>query len=119
MSTHNAVVTNGIFQRVDIYAYARAADVMTTKSAIGFEWTVKLIGQSSFIVGITSQLKPNTNVLKTDPNSILYGSDDGSTLIYGSSKILYPNLQKQETGEIVHFKFQPQRKKLVIELVRH
>ena len=112
-------MTNGIFQRVDDYAYARAADVMSTKSAIGFEWTVELIGHSSFVVGITSQLKPNTYVLKTDPNSILYCSNNGLTVIYGSSKILYPDLKKQETGEIVHFKFQPQRKKLVIELVRH
>ena len=113
---------NGIFQRVDddlIYVYARAADVMSTKSAIGFEWTVKLIGHSSFAVGITSQLKPNTYVLTSDPNSILYCSNNGLTVIYGSSKLLYRNLQKQETGEIVHFKFQPQRKKLVIELVRH
>ena len=112
-------MTNGIFQRVDDYAYARAADVMSTRSAIGFEWTVKLIGHPSFIVGITSQLKPNRYVLTKDPNSILYGSNNGSTLICGNSKILYRNLQKQETGEMVHFKFQPQRKKLVIELVRH
>ena len=112
-------MNNGIFERVNDYAYARAADVMSTKSAIGFEWSVKLIGRSHFVVGIASQPLPKSNsqLLKTYQNAILYCSNEDRTIIFSKPRVLYPN-QRQVNGDVVRFKFQPQRKKLIIELVR-
>ena len=52
-------ITHGIFKRSigrfgDAIAHARAADSMSTQSATGFEWSVKLIGGTNFYVGIAS-----------------------------------------------------------------
>ena len=47
---------NGIFEPLGYHGYARAADVMSTKSGIGFEWSIKLIANGDFCVGIASQL---------------------------------------------------------------
>ena len=110
-------MTNDKFERVNEFAYARAADLMSTQSAIGFEWSVKLIGHAHFVVGIGSRLvKSNAYIHATDHNTILYCSNNGSAAILNRSRIMYPNLQRQETGDVIRFKFQPHIKKLLIQL---
>ena len=52
------------------YAHARAADVMSTKSANGFEWSVKHIGHYSLMVGIASQVASGSFIFNSDQNSI-------------------------------------------------
>ena len=112
-------MNNGIFKRLDSCGYARAADVMSTQSATCFEWSVKLIGDSNFYVGIASHHRRKDNVISTsDPTSITYYSNNGEPLIKNGSVIIHRNLPMQKTGDIIRFKFQPHTKKLVIVSVR-
>ena len=111
---HGSVIDN-IFKRTDTRAYARASDVMSTQSSTNFEWSVKLIGNGLLHVGIASQLKPTNELISSyDQDSILY-SDWDETIEMGSNTI-HENVTG--TGDIIHFKFEPSRKKLVIDLVR-
>ena len=113
-SVYRGSVTNNVFKRTDTRSYARASDVMSTQSSTNFEWSVQLIGDG-FHVGIASQLKPTNEVIYTyDQDSILY-SDWDETIEMGSNMI-HENVTT--TGDIIHFKFEPSRKKLVIDLVR-
>ena len=67
---------DGIFERNTGYAYARAAEVMSTQSETDFEWSVKLIGNSYFYVGIASQLKRVDSYIWTyDQNAITFFSN--------------------------------------------
>lgn len=111
-------MTNGKVE-LSPYSYARAADVMSTHSANGFEWSVKLVGSEYFFVGIATELEPGSLIYHSDPNSILYDSDEDSpSITIGNHATIYENLPQQKTGDVIHFKFQPQTKKFVIELVR-
>ena len=125
-------MTDGIFKENDCFAYARATEIMSTKSETDFEWSVKLIGHS-FFVGIASQLKrEDSYVCNYDENAILYCSDNHSSVIsileintkykktfnQKRTKRIHKNLPKQKTGDVIKFRFEPQRKKLVIDLVR-
>ena len=47
-----------------------------------------------------------------------YNSNTHSPVIYIGSKIVYQNLAKHKTGDVIKFRFESQRKKLVIDLVR-
>ena len=112
-------MTNGIFESLDWYSYARAKDVMSTQSAIGFEWSVKLIGSGTgyFYVGIASLIKPEeSKIYSYDPNSVLYCTSYRDIRV-GSRK-LHSNLMEHKDGDVVRFRFHPQTKKLLIDLVR-
>ena len=68
-------MTDGIFKCNYDFAYARATEIMSTQSETDFEWSVKLIGDGWFSVGIASQLKPeNSWIWNYDQNAILYCS---------------------------------------------
>ena len=114
---------DGIFKRNGFSAYARATEIMTTQSETDFEWSVKLIGDQHFIVGIASQLNPGeySYIRDYDPNAILYLSNDHSPVIQvESTDVIFgdQSLPEQKTGDVIHFRFEPRRKKLVIDLVR-
>ena len=114
-------MTNGIFESWGRFSHARAPDVMSTQSAVGFEWTVKLIGGSyssaSFYVGIASVLKPEeSNIYDYDQNSVLYSTDYNDIRV--GSTPMYSNLTRHKDGDVIRFRFQPQTKKLLIDLVR-
>ena len=110
-------MTNGIFKRLGKLAYARAADVMSTQSTTGFEWSVKLLGNSSFRVGIATQFKGDEMDLHLyDENAIFYCSSS-FTISIGKNKI-HSNLPEHKDGDVVRFRFQPHAKKLIIDLVR-
>ena len=70
------------------------------------------------MIGIASQIKPGSYIFNTDQNSILFDSNGHSSIIRIGSTIHARLDKKQKTGDVIHFKFQPQTKKLVIELVR-
>ena len=94
---------------------------MSTQSETDFEWSVKLIGDEYFTVGIASQLKPEAHlyIRDYDKNAIVYYSNYRSPVIeVGKKHIAQQNLPAQNTGDIIKFRFEPQRKKLVIDLVR-
>ena len=93
---------------------------MATKSATGFEWSVKLIGDTDFYVGIAREFKRDQLLIcEMDPKAILYYSNSNSPVIQIGTDVIHSNLTKQTTGDVIHFRFQPQTKNLVIELVRN
>ena len=112
-------MTNGTFKPLDDYAYKRAANAMSTDSATDYEWSVKIDGTATFIVGIASEFKQeskDTCIIEYDQNAIMYSNYDSS--IITGSKTIYSKLTKQRTGDVVCFRFQSHLKKLVIYLVR-
>lgn len=109
-------MTNGIFRPSTIFAYARASWEMSTKSDIGFEWSIKLIGTGSFSVGVASQLLQEKTYLDFyDQNAILYSTNG---YICVGIKTMHSNLTSHKNGDVIRFRFQPQSKKLLIDLVR-
>ena len=125
-------MTNGIFKRLDYLAYARASTVMSTQSLTNFEWSVKLIGSPYFGIGIASELDPGSFICDDDQKAIMVDAynmeagdvdadnvdvdDDNIEIKRGHSGICW-DLKKPQTGDVIHFKFQPGTKKLVIEWV--
>ena len=110
-------MTNGIFKRLDKGAHARAANVMSTESATGFEWSVKLIGGSAFSVGIASHLRADeVHISQVDKNSILYLS--WLNCIKQGSNAIHSHLPKHKNEDVIRFRFQPNAKKFAIDLVR-
>ena len=105
-----------MFKRSNIRAYARAATMMSSQSATGFEWSVQLIG-SNFAVGIASKLSPDT-VIHADQEAILLHSTSFCAFIRRGSTNIHSNLKKVQRGDVVSFKFQPDAKKLIINWVR-
>ena len=103
-------MTNGIFKSLGLFSRARAQDVMSTQSAIGFEWSVKLIGAGSFYVGIASMIKTEASQIFTyDQNSVLYSTFNRDIRV--GSKSLHSNLTEHKDGDVIRFRFQPQTKK--------
>ena len=103
---------------IDHLSFARAPDVMCTRSAIDFEWSVKLIGAGSFYVGIASRFKQeeHTWIYSYDKNSILYGTHYMDIRV--GSNTVHSNLMAHKNGDVIRFRFQPRTKKLLIDLVR-
>ena len=113
-------MTNGVFKPSDFGAFTRAINVMSTKSATDFEWSLKLVGTANINVGIASQLiEKKKDIFDYDQNAILYTTPAASNSnIKSGSKIIHSSLMKYKTGDIIRFRFQPHEKKLVIDLVR-
>ena len=103
-----------------MFAWTRATEVMSTRSKVDFEWSIELIGTTNFLVGIATQILRRTSyVYEYDEHAILYESKFGSPpLIRVGNNILYSGLSEQKDGDIIHFRFRPSSKKLVIEMVR-
>ena len=112
-------MTDGIFKRESNYCYARATEIMSTQSSTGFEWSIKVMKDDIF-AGIASQFKPEDNhIFSYDPTAITYYAwPNGADLRLGS-RVIHKNLPGSKTGDIIRFQFKPERKKLVIHLVRH
>ena len=91
---------------------------MSTQSVKDFEWSVKLIGDKNFHVGNASVLRSGESISFVDSNTILYSSNFDSPIIRIGTNTIHSNLPEQKTGDVIHFKFQPQKKKFMIELVR-
>ena len=91
---------------------------MSTQSATGFEWSVRLIGTQRFSIGIASRLEPDTAIYSNDQEAILYYLGSSSSDIRRGSTTIYSLLGKSRSGDVVRFKFQPDAKKLIIYWVR-
>ena len=110
-------MTNGIFERSEYRAYARATTMMSTQSATDFEWSVKLIGDPFFGIGIASGLTRGSIICNNDQEAIILDSDPSSIDIRCRFTVIHTGLKKLQTEDVIHFKFQPGRKKFVIEWV--
>ena len=114
-------MTNGIFKRSGKFGATRATNIMSTQSSSDFEWSVKLIcsDNSYFDVGIASIFKlENAAIENYDETAILYCSNNSSSIIMSRKNTIHSNLPQYTTGDVIRFRFQPQTKKLIIELVR-
>ena len=92
---------------------------MSTQSEMDFEWSVKLIGDKGFCVGITSRLTTGTfkcAFCVTDRNAISYFSTGNSTSIKIGTNTVHSNLPEQKTGDVIRFQFQPLTKNFTIQL---
>ena len=111
-------MTGGIFKYAEDFGYARATNVMSTKSETEFEWSVELIGTKFFSVGIASRTLRSSNLIyASDKNAIAYSSYNADIRV-GENPI-HSNLTELKSGDVIRFRFQPQRKKLLIDLVRN
>ena len=94
---------------------------MSTQSATGFEWSVKIIGTSPlfFSIGIASKLERGSG-LGIDEEAILFTFNDYASVHIrrGSTKI-HSGLENPKTGDVVSFKFQPYAKKFTVYWVRN
>ena len=122
-STFNSAVRssvwhNDMFKCSDPCGFARAKNVMSTQSPTDFEWSVKLIGGGIFCVGIASELKREYSFIdEYDSNAILYWFSQSESEIADGMGTVHSNLKKHESGDVIRFRFQPQTKKLLIDLV--
>ena len=111
-------MTDGIFKREGHCCYARATEILSTQSATGFEWSIKLMSDY-FNVGIASQFKQEKKfIFNYDPTAISYRYQMSVNEILMGSRVIHDNLPILNTGDIIRFQFQPERKKLVIHSVR-
>ena len=107
-----------MFKSSDVYGSARAADVMSTQSPTDFEWSLELIGGSLFCAGIASELSREYSYIdEYDQNAILYCFSEYGSEIERGMQTVHADLKKHESGDVIRFRFQPKRKKLLIELV--
>ena len=108
-----------MFKSSDDYGFARAKNVMSTRSPTDFEWSLKLIGGSCFCVGIASELnRDGSDIDEYDSNAILYfcSTRCESEISIGIASV-HSDLKEYESGDVIRFRFQPQIKKLLIDLV--
>ena len=91
---------------------------MSTQSPTDFEWSVKIIGGTGcFGVGIASELRRNYGTIdEYDENAIFYWGCTEPIIDKGMSTV-HSDLEELESGDVIRFRFQPKRKKLLIELV--
>ena len=124
-SAWHAYVKNGIFKS-DSFGYARATNIMSTKSETDFEWSVKLFGGPDFSVGIASKFRPflstvntlNCNLIYTyDQNAIMYSSYNADIRVGENS--IHANLMEHQSEDVIKFRFQPRTKKLLIDRTRN
>ena len=116
-------MTNGIFKPSGGYGATRATNIMSTQSTSDFEWSVKLIGSGRmyFDVGIASMFKlEKAFIANYDETAILYQRSYGGSpkIISRKNTTVHSNLPQLTTGDVIRFRFQPQAKNLIIELVR-
>ena len=108
-------VADDVFKRTKAFAFGRAGRRMNTKSRKDFEWSVKLIGDQHFHVGIATQFQNKSgHITGYDSEAILYSSDGN---IRVGNKTRYRMDVEQKSEDIINFIFQSRIKKLVITSV--
>ena len=96
--------------------YARATEVMNTKSPFDFRWSIRVSGGTWISIGIASKLKKkDTFIGDYDKNAILF-SPRGWTVSKGDQTI-QTEIAKDKYGGEIHFRFQPKLKKFSLSLV--
>ena len=114
---HNAIIDGGTFKSSNEASYARAREVMNSKSPNEFRWSVRITGHVfDFYIGIASKLDPKSYFIGNyDEHAIIYAPHDGS--IHKEKNQVSINASKAKSGEEIHFRFQPKLKKISLTLV--
>ena len=108
-------VTDDVFKRTQAFAFARATQIMNTKSPKDFEWSVKLIGNEHFHVGIATQFQNKSGHIAGYDKDVIFYSSDGKIRI--GHEIKYIIEEKQESDDVINFRFQSRKKQLYIKIV--
>ena len=101
-------------------SFVRASNLMCTQSESVYEWSIKHFGPNErLLLGIASKIEPGEKCYM-DESAILY--DTANRRFRSKSKF---SNEKQiqriifKTGDVIRFKFIPQRKKLIIDMVKN
>ena len=121
-TTYKDRTEGGSLKATDYYGYARAAEIMNSKSPNDFRWCLKITGQW-ISVGIASTLQRTDKYIEDqDENSFIFTVYNTKGKIYkGKTKIQegidIPFLNDKREFEI-QCRFQPKLKKFSFLLVR-
>ena len=116
-SNFHAFVSNALFRRTSAFAWARSTEIMSTLSEVDFKWSIKLIGYSQFYVGIASTAEQKTaSIYEYDENAIVFSSQVSKILV--GTSVIHTGLRSQNNGDVIHFTFLSQARKLLIDWVR-
>lgn len=94
---------------------------MNAKSPHDFKWSIKIDG-NCFVVGLASNSFVSDQIVDKDKNAILLVNFQAiacRTVTYGIEKDYSADVQKlkNETEEVIYFKFKPELKKFSISWV--
>ena len=111
-----ATVEGGVFKATEARGYARATEIMNSKSTHDYRWSIRIIGQESIYIGIASKLKRTQDwILYYDENSLTYAPLGG--YVWKANTVIEHKFIKADSGDEVHFRFQPKLKKFSISFV--
>ena len=89
---------------------------MNSKSTHDYRWSIRIIGQESIYIGIASKLKRTQDwILYYDENSLTYAPLGG--YVWKANTVIEHKFIKADSGDEVHFRFQPKLKKFSISFV--
>ena len=121
-TTYKALTEGGSFKATERRGYARAAEIMNSKSPNDFRWCLKITGLGWISVGIASTLQQTDKFIgDQDENSFIFCHESTKgTIFKGKTKIQegidIPFLNKREFE--IQCRFQPKLKKFSFLLVR-
>ena len=99
------------------YGFARATEIMNTKSMHDYQWSIKLGNSHWFYIGVASRLqKAMVCIEDYDKNAILFNTTDG--IIYLGKNEIQKDVIKPQDGDLINCRFQPKLKKFCVSLVR-
>ena len=111
-----ATVEGGDFKATEDQGYARATEIMNSKSTHDYRWSIRIIGDESIYIGIASKLKRTHDwILYYDENSLTYAPLD--RYVWKADTVITHNFIKAKSGDEVHFTFQPKLQKFSISFV--
>ena len=130
-TTYNATVDGGTFNQIDLrtkrgkflgntFGFARATEVMNSKSPNVFRWSIRLPRDPPIYIGIASKLqRENTFIANYDEYAIIYCPNNGLISIGREGNKILSNAKaiEFERGEAIHFRFQPKLKKFSFAMV--
>ena len=103
------------FTSTDEYGFARATETMNSQSVKDFRWSIRITGDESIYIGIASKLQQKKWIEDIDENSIMYFPYSGD--IYIEKDLFQETIFVAESGDAIHFRFQPKLKKFTISFV--
>ena len=107
----------GSFKTTANRGFARAMEIMNSKSSNDFCWSVRITDDQCTAIGIATKLKQINEPIynKQDENSIIFYPCHGN--IWAGQTVLHEGISKTKSGAEYHFRFQPKTKKLLISFV--
>ena len=120
-TTYNGTVDGQTFKKGDknFCSFARAKEVMNSKSPNDFRWSIRLNDDLRIYIGIASQLQLETTCIGNyDEYAILYCCYAGKICLHETrSKKIIDAIEVGSADTEIHFRFQPKLKKFSFSIV--